>query len=112
MIGDAHEKSSLANLLPVDLLQVIEVLKDSADPAAARWVGALRSLYLKGPGSGYERVDQVTYVCGRKPVQQGLKSWISSVKPHAKYTAGRRLHVAEIHLSDVEELIKDVYGVV
>ncbi len=114
MIGDAHEKSSLANLLPVDLLQVIEVLEDSADPAAARWVGALRRLYQKGPnpGSGYERLDQVTYICGRKPVQKGLKSWISPAKPHAKYTAGRRLHVAEIHLSNVEELIKDAYGVV
>ena len=36
-----------------------------------------------------------------------LKSWISRDKPHVKYTATRRLHVAEIHLVDVEALIKD-----
>ncbi len=114
LIADAHEKSSLPNLLPVDLLQVIDVLEDSADAAAARWVDALRRFYFKGPnpGSDYERFDQITYICGRSPVRPGLKSWISSDKPHVKYTATRRLHVAEIHLSDVEALIKDAYGVV
>lgn len=113
LIGEAHEKSSLPNLLPVDLLQVIEVLEESTAPAAAKWVVALRSLYFKGPSPPvpYERFDQVTYVCGRKPVQGG-KTWIPSEKPHDKYKGGRRLHVAEIHLSDVEELVKKVYGVV
>jgi len=112
LIGDAHEKSSSANLLPVDLLQVIEVLEDSTDPAAAGWVDALRSLYFRGPTPAppYERFDQVTYVCGQKPVRE--KTWIPSGSPHPKYTGGRRLHVAEIHLSDVEELVKKVYGVV
>ncbi len=112
MINDAHEKSSLSNLLPVDILQIIEVLEDSTDATAASWIEALRRLYLKGPGSAYERVDQVTYICGRKPVLKGLKSWIPSGKPHSKYTGARRLHVAEIHLSQVEDLIKKVYGVV
>lgn len=113
MIADAHEKSSLGNLLPVDLLQLIEILEDSTDAAAARWVDALRSLYFQGPnpGPGYERFDQVTYICGRGPVKNGRKNWIPSAKPHDKYTANRRLHVAEIHLNDVEKLIKTVYGV-
>ncbi len=112
LIGEAHEKSSLPNLLPVDLLQLIEVLEDSTDSAAAAWVDALRSLNLKGPNPSapYERLDQVTYVCGQKPVRE--KTWIPSGKPHDKYKGGRRLHVAEIHLSDVEELVKKVYGVV
>jgi hypothetical protein len=113
LIGDAHEKSSLPNLLPVDLLQIIEVLEDSSEAGAKSWVNALRSLYFKGPNPAapYERFDQVTYVCGRKPASGG-KSWIPSGKPHAKYTGGRRLHVAEIQISEVEELIKKVYGVV
>ncbi len=112
LIGDAHEKSSLPNLLPVDLLQVIEVLEDSTDPAAAGWVEALRSLNLKGPtpAAPYERFDQVTYVCGQKPVR--VKTWIPSGNPRPMYAGGRRLHVAEIQLSDVEELVKKVYGVV
>jgi hypothetical protein len=113
LIGDAHEKSSLPNLLPVDLLQLIEILEDSNEAGAKEWMKALRSLYLKGPNPAapYERFDQVTYVCGRKPVRGG-KSWIPSEKPHDNYTGGRRLHVAEIHISEVEELVKKVYGVV
>lgn len=111
MIGDAHGKSSLPNLLPVDLLQLIEVLEESPYVAAARWVGALRRLHLEGTSSGgYERLDHVTYVCGRAPVQEGRECWISEEKPHDKYTAGRRLHVAEIQLGDVERLITDVYS--
>jgi hypothetical protein len=112
MINKAHEKSSLSNLLPVDILQIIEVLEDSADAGAPSWIDALRRLYLKGPSSAYERVDQVTYICGRKPVLKGSTSWIPSGKPHNKYTGARRLHVAEIHLSQVEDLIKKAYGVV
>lgn len=113
LIEDAHEKSSLPNLLPVDLLQLIEVLSDSKSEAAARWVNALRRLYLRGPnpGSGYERIDQVTYVCGRQPAAKGQKTWITTDKPHEKYTGGRRLHVAEIQLNDVEDLIEEAYGV-
>jgi hypothetical protein len=114
LIADAHEKSSLANLLPVDLLQVIEVLRDSKDAKAERWIDALRKLYLKGshPGAGCERVDQITYVCGQQPVLKGKITWISTDKPHVKYTAGRRLHVAELQLSTIEELVKSAYGVV
>jgi hypothetical protein len=113
MIGDAHEKSSSVNLLPVDLLQLVEILEDAPGPTAKGWVEVLRALYLKGPnpGSGYERLDQVTYICGRKPAKKGPKTWIPSDNPHPKYTAKRRLHVAEIHLSDVEDLIKNVYGI-
>ncbi len=114
LIDDAHEKSSLSNLRPVDIPQLIEVLLDSKEPAAARWVDALRKLHLKGanPGPGYERADQVTYVCGRSPASKTQKTWISTDKPHTKYTGGRRLHVAEIHMTDVEELIEEIYGVV
>jgi hypothetical protein len=114
LIADAHKKSSLANLRPVDLPQVIEVLRDSKDAKAQGWIDALRKLYLKGshPGAGCERVDQITYVCGRQPVLKGKTTWISTAKPHTKYTAGRRLHVAELQLNAIEELVKSVYGVV
>jgi hypothetical protein len=111
LIADAHEKSSLGNLLPVDLLQLIEVLEDSTEAAAPAWVNALRSLFLRSPNPGdeYERLDQITYICGRKPVAKSR--WISPQHPHAKYTANRRLHIAEIHLSGVEALIREIYGI-
>jgi len=112
LITEAHEKSSEANLVPVDILQVIEVLDDSKNPGAERWADALRRLNWKGVSgsSTFERMDQVTYLCGRAP-RRGKKSWIPSDKPHKKYTGGRKLHVAEIHLVDVEALVKRVYGV-
>ena len=114
MISDAHEKSSLPNLLPVDLLQLVEILDNSSDSAAKGWAEALRQLHLRGidAGSSFERIDQVTYICGRKPVKGGGKCWIPVDKPHHKYTAGRKLHVAEIHLNDVVEAIKKAYGVI
>ena len=110
LIGDAHEKSSLRNLRPVDLAQVIEVLRESAAADAPQWIRALRILYFRSAGAPgtYERLDQITYVCGRHPKQNPC--WISPAEPHEKYTGGRRLHVAEIHLTDVEELIQNVYS--
>jgi hypothetical protein len=111
LINDAHEKSSLRNVIPVDLLQLVEILKDSSASDAAKWIESLQELQLKGADSGYERLDHVTYICGQKPKKNG-KSWIPADKPHEKYTGGRKLHVAEIQLSDVEKLIKDAYGVV
>ncbi len=113
LIDDAHEKSSLPNLLPVDLLRLIEILSDAKGKVAKRWVRALRKLYHRGPnpGTGYERLDQVTYVCGDRPKTKGQARWIPANKPHAKYTAGRRLQVAEIQLNDVEELIEEAYDI-
>lgn len=113
LIDEAHEKSSLPNSLPVDLVQLIEVLSESSVEGAADWVNALRKLYWSRPKpvGGYERLDQVTYICGKRPKKQAKETWIPTDKPHAKYTAARRLHVAEIQLRDVEELIKQVYGV-
>lgn len=107
LIKDAHEKSSLPNLVPVDILQLVDVLEDSLDPAAARWIKALRRLNFERASVNYERIDQVTYVCGQKPIRESR--WISQKKPHDAYTGSRRLHVAEVHLPDVEQLIVDVY---
>lgn len=107
LIRDAHEKSSLPNLIPVDLLQLVEVLQDSPDPAAARWITLLRRLFFDGAGAHYERIDQITYVCGQQPKREPC--WIGNDKPHDAYSGGCRLHIAEVHLADVEQLISDVY---
>ena len=108
-INEAHEKSSLANAIPVDLFQLIEILNDSKSPGAVQWVNSLRQLALSRGGKGYERVDHITYICGQKP-KKG-KTWIPSDKPHTKYTGGRKLHVVEVHLTDVDQLVERIYEV-
>jgi hypothetical protein len=106
MVRDAHEQLSDGTLVPVSLPQVIEVLGDRGDPEAERWVQALRHVYLAT--SECERFDLVAYVCGESPVTKD--SWIPSDKPHDGYSGGRRLEAVEVHLEDVESLIKEVYG--
>lgn len=111
LINKAHEQSSRPNPVPVDLLQLIEVLEDSSDPTAPQWIEGIRQLFWGRPAEGYERQDQITYVAGREPKKAGSKCWIPFDKPHEKYTGGRPLHVFELHLDDVESLIRDVYEV-
>jgi hypothetical protein len=106
-IAAAHEKSSLDNPNPVDLLQVIEVLNASTHPDAPQWVKSLRLFKAGTRAAGYERFDQVTYICGQHPIQN--PTWIDTLAPHASYTANRHLHVAELHLRDVDALIEEAY---
>ncbi len=105
MIDDAHKKVSEAVI--VDYKQLIEVLQDSADPDALQWIDALRELWLGTPISGYERYDLVIYVC-RPPSHSPTR--ISRDRPHPTYTAHRRLEAVEVHLSDVDYIIRAVYG--
>ena len=110
MIAEAHAKVSEAEL--VDLLQIIEVLIEYDDPVSSQWVEALRQLWLSlpDPPRDYERCDLVSYVCGRSPVQGNRSTWMDTQKPHAKYTAKRRLEAVEVHLQNIEALICQVYG--
>jgi hypothetical protein len=105
LIADAHEKVS--NAVPVDFPRIIEILKERPDPLSSHWRKLLQQLWLSETWQQCERVDLVSYVCGRSPVQK--PTWISIEKPHSKYTATRRLETVEIHLTDVESLIKSVY---
>lgn len=105
LIDEAHEKVSKA--VPVDLPRFIEILAERSDPVSARWCEALQQLWLSGTGNQCERLDLVSYVCGRAPVQK--PAWISVDKPHARYVANRRLETVEVHLTDIESLVKSVY---
>ncbi|WP_458411890.1 hypothetical protein ACNQFZ_13650 [Schinkia sp. CFF1] len=110
MIADAHTKISNANLIPVELMRIVEILQDyKTNQTARKWIEALRQLYRTK--SGFERYDCVSYVCGQTPKRPKTKlSWISRKEPHPNYTAGRKLAAVEVHLTDVDNLIKDVYG--
>ena len=107
LIADAHEKVSKSVL--VDIPRLIEVLLDSTEPDAPKWIDALRQLRLK-PIPKHERSDLVSYVC-RSPGSGESWARLPSDKPHPKYTAGRRLEAVEFHLPDVESLIREVYGI-
>jgi DEAD/DEAH box helicase len=110
MISEAHEKASAVNIKPVDIPQLIEILQDYDDLVSNEWVNALRVLWLQKVKKNYERCDLVSYICGEHPsAKRQRKAWISTEKAHENYTSGRRLEAVEIHLHDVENLIKAVY---
>lgn len=100
-ISDAHKKVS--NVEIVDISQLIDVLLDKEDPDARRWIWALRQLRDKIGISKCERYDLVNYVCNHQPKRLPLD------QPHKSYTASRKLEAVEIHLCDVEDLIRKVY---
>jgi hypothetical protein len=106
MIAEAHEK--LASGVPVDLLQLVEVLLSRTTLEAASWVTSLRRLHLALPDTSCERVDLLCYVCGQHPQREDV--WLQRDRPHADYAAtGRHLEAIEIHLHNVDQKIADVY---
>ena len=107
MISDAHEKVSKG--VPVNILELIEILSDYDDLSSKRWVESLRKLRAEILSGTYERSDLVSYICGRSPVQMS-PSWIPSNRPHKGYTGNRRLQAAEIHLNGVDALVKEIYS--
>ncbi len=108
MIGDAYRKASESVL--VDLPQVIEILKQKNDAYSVQWVRAIQQLWFQGNNHKSERYDMVSYICGISPVQEGRTSWLPTDKPREEYKAQRRLEAVEIHLPNVESLIRKVYG--
>ena len=113
MITDAHIKASASDVMlkPVDILQVIEILLDYNDKFSSEWVFSLRLLQEKDDKKNYVRSDLVSYVCGKSPEKpKTRKTWIDPPhQRHKKYTANRKLEAVEIHLYDIENLIKTVY---
>lgn len=108
MVGKAHRQLSDPLVTPLDLRQVIDVLKHRDTWEACEWIEALQRLWLLPPDHNYERCDLVSYTCGQSPVIG--TSWIPCDAPHEMYTARRRLEAVEIHRNDVEALITEVYG--
>lgn len=110
MIADAHTKISSANQKPVELMRLVEILKAyRRNPDVDVWITAFRKLYRSK--DGFERFDCVSYVCGQFPKKPRDKvSWISRVVPHTNYQGGRRLEAVEVQLTDVDDLVRDLYG--
>lgn len=104
MIKEAHKKVGLSSL--ASLPHLITLLTTRNDESSRKWIDALRRLRLK-PGA--ERYDLVSYVCGQHPIQTDV--WIATDKPHEEYKGNRPLQVVEVHLHNVDKLVKLVYDV-
>jgi hypothetical protein len=108
LIMEAHQQLSKKI---VDILQIIEVLREKQyDSNSQQWISSLQKYRLLLPTENYERYDLVSYVCGRSSKRKSKNTWINANQPHKKYTGKRPLEAVEIHLHDVDELIKEVYG--
>jgi hypothetical protein len=105
LVSKGHEQLSLAIRVPVDLLQLIEVLQESRDPEAERWIAAIREVLYSAQSP--PRYDMFVYVCGRKPVQR--ETWIPNETPHESYTAEGPLHAVEIQLEEFDDVLIAAY---
>lgn len=107
MIKDAHTKISSKNQKPVELMRLIYALKPYKNNDEAKiWIKALRDLYKSE--DEHERFDSVSYVCGKMP-QRNI-SWISRENPNPNYQGSRNLEVLEVQITDINELVKKLYG--
>ena len=108
LISDNLEKLSAANLIPIDLLRIIEALKlYDEDDYARQWAMSLKKLLLLPPNPRNERCDLSGYVCGQAPRRKA--TWISQGTIPDKYSGGRKLKAVETHLEKVDELVKVVH---
>ena len=108
LVNDNLEKLSAANLIPVDLLRIIEALKlYDEDDYARQWAMSLKKLLLLPPTPRNERCDLSGYVCGKAPRRNA--TWISQGTIPDKYSGGRKLKAVEAHLEKVDELVRVVH---
>lgn len=108
LIRDNFRKLSKSNLVPVDILRTIEALKFLPENKKSQgWIVDLQNLYF-GDTLLNERTDLSCYVCGDFPKRTPTR--ISTKEPPAEYTRGRKIAAIEAHISDVEELVKSIYG--
>ena len=110
LITKAHKQISKDNLIPIDILLIIEILIDYDDEESRRWVQALTHLLPSPVRSDYERCDMVCYVHGRSPKRLNRRSWIPTNTPHKAYSGNRRLEAVEVRIKDVDRLLQLVYG--
>jgi hypothetical protein len=109
LISDNHVKLSQAVTRPVDLLRLIDALKDYRDDDYSRnWIAALRRYWWDNSRNpSISRCDFSMYVCGACPKKN--RTWIPTNAPHRDYTGRRSLTCAELHMTGVDEIIRSLY---
>lgn len=107
--AEAHKKVSQSGTKPIEIRRLLEIFRDYEDPESKDWKEALYSLFFEDVSGDYERCDLVSYVCGKSPVSR--QTWIDSDVPHPEYRVKRQLETVELHISDLDEFVKLIYGV-
>ena len=109
LIRDNHVKLSQAVARPVDLLRLIDALKDYRDDDYRRnWIASLRRYWWDDSrNQSVSRCDFSMYVCGSCPRRN--RTWIPTAAPHRGYTGRRNLTCAELHMVGVEGIIRSLY---
>lgn len=109
LIRDNHVKLSQAVTRPVDLLRLIDALKDYRDDGYSRnWIASLRRYWWDDSRNpSVIRCDFSMYVCGACPRRN--RTWISTDTPNRDYTGRRNLTCAELHMVSVDEIVRSLY---
>ncbi|WP_445152482.1 hypothetical protein [Baekduia sp. Peel2402] len=107
LVADGHAQFEAGIYVPVDLVVLVKILRDRAGEGDLEWADALSELFLKDAASAPERMDMLVYVCGKKPTAK--KTWMSVTAPHDKYAGGKRLEAVEVHISDVDGVLRAVH---
>jgi hypothetical protein len=109
LISDNHVKLSQAVNRPVDLLRLIDALRDYRDDDYSQnWIAALRRYWWDNSRNpSVSRCDFSMYVCGACPKRN--RTWIPTNAPPRDYTGRRNLTCAELHMTGVDEIIRSLY---
>lgn len=109
LISDGHKQFVRDMWLPIDLMQLVEVLQQRGSGTDRAWADALQELFLKDRATAPPRTDMFVYVCGKSPTQKNRSSWMSETTVHADYAGGRDLEAVEVHLGDIDSVLTAVY---
>lgn len=105
-LAGAHAQVSKTRTPPIDTLRLLEILKNHDTKEAKSWQIALTNYYRTGHKSA-NRYNGVSYICTNTPKK--MASWMPHDKPHDAYKATRRLEGIEVHMAEMEAVVKALY---
>ena len=105
LISDGYKQLSAAFSVPVDLMQLVEILEQRGDEESRQWVSSLRELQYASTSP--PRFDLLVYVCGRSPATK--KTWIAREQPHEKYEREGPIQAIEIQFGDFDGVLTAIY---
>lgn len=105
-LGGAHAQVSKTRTPPVDILRLMEILKNHDTKKAKAWQLALTN-YYRADHKSAKRYNGVSYICANAP--KNMISWMQHDKPHQQYKATRGLMGIEVHMPEMERVVKALY---